>query len=163
MITLNIGYMSKHILFYRNIPEFYNMQKRSFHFYGDVTITGEWLENIGLCSALRAFLQGDLYHTTCCDTGTRFFRPHPKDRPIQSPLTTHNGMRRTYSYLDSHNVKINTHPPHTLSTITSLSLTIKCLWIHWPSWDLPNYPLLVIRGDWMRGRGAYAWFAESSA
>jgi hypothetical protein len=26
---------------------------------------------------------------TCCDTGPRFFRSYPKDRPIQSLLTTH--------------------------------------------------------------------------
>jgi hypothetical protein len=28
---------------------------------------------------------------TCCDTGRRFFLSHPKDRPIQSPLTTYEG------------------------------------------------------------------------
>jgi hypothetical protein len=28
---------------------------------------------------------------TCCDTGPRFFRFHPKDCPIQSPFTTHKG------------------------------------------------------------------------
>jgi hypothetical protein len=37
-----------------------------------------------------------------CDTGPRFFRSHPKDRPIQSPLTTHKGIWRTYSNLDPH-------------------------------------------------------------
>jgi hypothetical protein len=56
------------------------------------------LQNFGLCSALRAFEQGGffilqhlLWH------GSRFFRFHPKDRPIQSLLTTHMGMWRTYS------------------------------------------------------------------
>jgi hypothetical protein len=44
----------------------------------------------------------DLYRHTCCDTGSRFFWSHPKDRPIQSPLTTRKGLRRTYSYPDPH-------------------------------------------------------------
>jgi hypothetical protein len=34
---------------------------RIFHFYGDVTITGEGLQNLGLCSALRAFVQGGIF------------------------------------------------------------------------------------------------------
>jgi hypothetical protein len=55
-----------------------------FHLYEDVTITGEGLQNLGLCSALRAFEQGGtfivprlLWH------GTSFFpvssegSPHP--------------------------------------------------------------------------------------
>jgi hypothetical protein len=33
---------------------------RIFHFYGDVTITGEGLQNLGLCSALKAFEQGGI-------------------------------------------------------------------------------------------------------
>jgi hypothetical protein len=40
----------------------------------------------------------------CCDTGPRFFRSHPKDRPIQSPFTTHQGMWRIYSNPDPHGV-----------------------------------------------------------
>jgi hypothetical protein len=32
-----------------------------FHLYGDVTITGEGLQNLGLCSALRAFEQGGIF------------------------------------------------------------------------------------------------------
>ena len=32
--------------------------------------------------------EGSLLCHTCCDTGPRFFRSHPKDRPIQSPFTT---------------------------------------------------------------------------
>jgi hypothetical protein len=39
---------------------------------------------------------------TYCDTGTRFFRSHPKDRPFQSPFTTHEGMWRIYSSPDPH-------------------------------------------------------------
>jgi hypothetical protein len=32
-----------------------------FHLYGDVTITSEGLQNLGQCSALRAFEQGDIF------------------------------------------------------------------------------------------------------
>jgi hypothetical protein len=35
-------------------------------------------------------------------TGPRFFWSHPKDRPITSPLTTHEGMWRIYSNPDPH-------------------------------------------------------------
>jgi hypothetical protein len=34
---------------------------RIFHLYGDVTIAGEGLQNLGLCSALRAFEQGGTF------------------------------------------------------------------------------------------------------
>jgi hypothetical protein len=47
--------------------------------------------------------EGSLSCHTCCDTGPRFFRSHPKDRPIQSPLTTHEDrMWRIYSNPDPH-------------------------------------------------------------
>jgi hypothetical protein len=32
-----------------------------FHLFGDVIITGEGLQNLGLCSALRAFEQGGIF------------------------------------------------------------------------------------------------------
>jgi hypothetical protein len=32
--------------------------------YGDVTITGEELQNLGLCSALKAFEQGGIFFVT---------------------------------------------------------------------------------------------------
>jgi hypothetical protein len=32
-----------------------------FHLYGDVTIAGEGLQNLGQCSALRAFEQGGIF------------------------------------------------------------------------------------------------------
>jgi hypothetical protein len=32
-----------------------------FHIYGDVTIAGEGLQNLGLWSALRAFKQGGIF------------------------------------------------------------------------------------------------------
>ena len=34
---------------------------RIFHSYGDVTIAGEGLQNLGLCLALRAFEQGGIF------------------------------------------------------------------------------------------------------
>jgi hypothetical protein len=34
---------------------------RIFHLYGDVTITGEGLQNSGLCVELRAFDQGGIF------------------------------------------------------------------------------------------------------
>ena len=46
--------------------------------------------------------RGSLSCHTCCDTGPRFFQFHPKDRPIQSLLTTHEGMWRIYSNPDPH-------------------------------------------------------------
>jgi hypothetical protein len=33
----------------------------SLNVYGDVTIAGEGLQNLGLCSALRAFEQGGIF------------------------------------------------------------------------------------------------------
>jgi hypothetical protein len=41
----------------------YGFTSRSiiFHLYGDVTIAGEGLQNLGLCSALKAFEQGGIF------------------------------------------------------------------------------------------------------
>jgi hypothetical protein len=36
-------------------------RSRIFHLYGDVTIAGEGLQKLGLCSALRAFEQGGIF------------------------------------------------------------------------------------------------------
>jgi hypothetical protein len=46
--------------------------------------------------------EGSLACHTCCDTGPRFFRSHPKDHPILSPLTTHKRMWKIYSIPDPH-------------------------------------------------------------
>jgi hypothetical protein len=35
--------------------------ERIFHLYGDVNIAGEGLQNLGPCSALRAFEQGEIF------------------------------------------------------------------------------------------------------
>jgi hypothetical protein len=58
---------------------------QEFFTYGDVTIAGEGLQNLGLCSALRAFEQRerDLYRATPAVTwDLGFFRSPLKDRPI---------------------------------------------------------------------------------
>jgi hypothetical protein len=39
----------------------FTSRSRIFHLYGDVTITGEGLQNFRLCSALRAFKQGGIF------------------------------------------------------------------------------------------------------
>jgi hypothetical protein len=69
---------------------------RMFHLDGDVTITGEGLQNLGLCSALRAFEQGGIFIVShLLWHGASVFGV----RPIRSPFTTRKGMRRTYSNL----------------------------------------------------------------
>jgi hypothetical protein len=71
-----------------------------FTLYVDVTIAGEGLQNLGPGPLSR---EGSLSGHTCCDTGHRFFRSHPRDRPNQSPLTTHMGI---YSNPDPHGANI---------------------------------------------------------
>jgi hypothetical protein len=39
----------------------FTSHSRIFHLYGDVTIAGEGLQNLGLCSALRAFEQRGIF------------------------------------------------------------------------------------------------------
>jgi hypothetical protein len=61
----------------------FTSRSRIFHLYGDVTTTGEGLQNLGLCSALRAFvLGGNFIVTHLLWHGTSVFRSHPKDGPI---------------------------------------------------------------------------------
>jgi hypothetical protein len=43
------------------IFHYFTFPLRNFHSYGDVTIAGEGLQNLGLCSALRAFEQGGIF------------------------------------------------------------------------------------------------------
>jgi hypothetical protein len=45
--------------------------------------------------------KGSLSCYTCCDTGPRFFRSHPKGHPIKSPLPTRKRVRRIYPIPDS--------------------------------------------------------------
>jgi hypothetical protein len=39
----------------------FTSRSRIFPLYGDVTIAGEGLQNLGLCSAIRAFEQGRIF------------------------------------------------------------------------------------------------------
>jgi hypothetical protein len=39
----------------------FTSRSRILHLYGDVTTAGEGLQNLGLCSALRAFEQGGIF------------------------------------------------------------------------------------------------------
>jgi hypothetical protein len=56
-----------------------------------------------MLGAQGLWAERDIYRATPTVTrGARFFRSHPKDHPIQSPLTTRKGMLRTYSYPDPH-------------------------------------------------------------
>lgn len=79
------------------MPEMYNnvcewldcicLTSRSIivQWYGNVTIVGEGGTNLDICSALTAFDQGkysSCYSYTCCDTGPRLFRSHPKGHPF---------------------------------------------------------------------------------
>jgi hypothetical protein len=107
----------------------FTSRSRIFHLYGDVTITGEGLQNLGLCSALRALEQGGIFivphllrHGTSVfpvssegppnsvasyDTQgdvENLFLPGFSRVPYQSPLTTHKGMWRIYSNPDPHGV-----------------------------------------------------------
>jgi hypothetical protein len=81
---------------------FYFMScSRIFHLYEDVTIAGEG-KFLDLCLTLSLSREGPSSCHIYCDTGPRFFRSHPKDRPIQSPHTTYKGMWRIYSNTDRH-------------------------------------------------------------
>jgi hypothetical protein len=40
----------------------FTSRSRIFHVYGNVTITGEGLQNLGPCSALSAFEQGGIFN-----------------------------------------------------------------------------------------------------
>jgi hypothetical protein len=61
----------------------FTSRSRIFHLHEDVTITGEGLQNLGLCSALRAFEQGGIFATPAVTRDLGYFGI------IQSPLTTH--------------------------------------------------------------------------
>jgi hypothetical protein len=72
----------------------------------DVTIIGERLQNLGLCSASRAIEQGGIFVVPhLLWHGPPFFRSHLKGSPIQSLLRTQKGMWRIYSNPDPPVVK----------------------------------------------------------
>jgi hypothetical protein len=77
---------------------YFTPHSRIFLIYGDVTIAADGLQNIGLCSATRAFEQGGIFFLPhFLWNRTSFFRRHPKECPIFSLLTKRRGMFRTYS------------------------------------------------------------------
>jgi hypothetical protein len=43
------------------VIDYFHSRIFHLHVYGDVTITGEGLQNLGLCSALRAFEQEEIF------------------------------------------------------------------------------------------------------
>jgi hypothetical protein len=110
-----------------------------FDLYGEVTNYGEGLQNLGLCSALRAFEQGGIFIVPhLLWQGPRFFRSHPKDRPIKSPLTTY----RIYFNPSSHRITDRYGGWHNLSDYSNqielISRSTKSLKVHpWvPLWSL---------------------------
>jgi hypothetical protein len=70
-------------------------RSRILHSHGHLTIAGERLQDLGICSACK---EGSLSCHTCCDTGPQFFQSHPNNHPIQSPLTARKGMLGSCSY-----------------------------------------------------------------
>ena len=71
----------------------FTSRSRVFHLYGDVTIAGEGLQNLGLCSALRAFEQGGIFIVPhLLWHGTSVFPVSSEGPSIQSPRTTHEGV-----------------------------------------------------------------------
>jgi hypothetical protein len=83
-----------YLLFYVPLKNFSRI------FYGDVTIVGERLQNLGLCSALRAFEQGGIFIVPRLLWHGASVFPVSSEGLIQSPLTTHKGIWRTYSNPD---------------------------------------------------------------
>jgi hypothetical protein len=87
-----------------------------FHLYGDVTITGEGLQNLGLCSALRAFEQGGIFIVPhLLWHGTSVFPVSSEGPPHLVASYDPQGMWRIYSNPDPHGE-------------TNLSLEIKDLY-----------------------------------
>jgi hypothetical protein len=113
-------------IFYVIIIYCFTSRSKIFHLYGNVTIAGERLQNLGLCSALRAFVQRGIFIVQHL-LGPRFFRCHPKDRPIQLPVSTHKGMWSIYSNLDPHGLYILYRTDDTVPTF-SLKKVLTSSW-----------------------------------
>jgi hypothetical protein len=79
-----------------------------FHLYGDVTIAGEELQNLGLWLVLRAFKQEGMFiKPRLLWHGTSIFPVSP-ERPSHSvAITTNMGKWRTYSNPDPHEVQLD--------------------------------------------------------
>jgi hypothetical protein len=87
----NLSESSRLLRLWKLIIYCFTSRSRIFHLYGDVIITGTGLQNARRSGPLSR--EGSLPCHTCCDTGPRFLRSHPKEWGIQSLLTTHEGMR----------------------------------------------------------------------
>jgi hypothetical protein len=94
--------------------------------YGDITIAGEGLQNLGLCSSLRALSrEGSLSCHTYCDTGPWFFRSHPFIRtlrhargcwgPILTWILTGATTHCTTVWPQYHNHACKNQPDYTIS------------------------------------------------
>jgi hypothetical protein len=71
--------VTKYTIVLNSFPTILNLLPiREFLTHGDITIAGEGLQNLGLCSALRAFEKGGgLSYHACCYMKPRFFRSRP--------------------------------------------------------------------------------------
>jgi hypothetical protein len=81
----------------------FTSRSRIFHSHGDVTITCEGLQNLGLCSSLRAFWAESYFIEAHLRWhGTSVFPVSPEGPTHLLPLSTRKGMLRIYSNLDPH-------------------------------------------------------------
>jgi hypothetical protein len=88
----------------------FTSHSRIFHLCGDVTVVGEGLLNLDLCSALRAFERGGNFIVP------RLFWHRVSFSSVSYqglPLTTHEGMWRTYSNLDPYVFSFSRFSRHT--------------------------------------------------
>jgi hypothetical protein len=75
---------------------------------GDVTIAGEGLQNLGLCSALRAFEQGGIFIVPhLLWHGTSVFPVSSEGPPHSVASYDTRGKWRIYSNLDPHGVTLH--------------------------------------------------------
>jgi hypothetical protein len=56
--------VSQYKIVWQWITIWFYVPLKNFHLYGDVTIAGEGLQNLGLCSVLKAFEQGGIFIVT---------------------------------------------------------------------------------------------------
>jgi hypothetical protein len=79
----------------------FTSRSRIVHLYGNVTIAGEGLQNLGLCSALRVLEQGGIFIVpNLMWQGASVFPVSSEGPPPHSPLRTRKGMWRIYSNPD---------------------------------------------------------------
>jgi hypothetical protein len=103
----------------------FTSHSRIFHLYEDVTVAGEGLQNLGLCSALKPFEQRGI-----------FIVPHllwhwASVFPVSSEGPPHlvasydtQGMWRIYSNPDSHKSLFNCFLPHTRECVEPILIPI---------------------------------------